>query len=230
MGVGVRLRLLVVAAVGVLLVLQPGGLGRVLRLFGEQRVAVGARDLVIVRVNLGKGEKAVAVAAELNKRGLQRGFDPHHPGQVDVALQLFVFGGFEVELLDPASFSNRDPGFFPVPRVDQHARCHWCVSDPAGRVGAAGSMRTGRAGRRAAGAASWVSGWVWGCRPAAGTRRRPPSPTPSRGSGGERGRKPGAALGHQPVGSDHGPRCGADRTGGSDADASGAEGRSRQPV
>jgi hypothetical protein len=35
-----------------------------------------------------------------------------------------VLGGLEIKLLDAVSLGDGDPGFFPVPRVDQHARGH----------------------------------------------------------------------------------------------------------
>ncbi|KFL47506.1 hypothetical protein IL54_2930 [Sphingobium sp. ba1] len=35
-----------------------------------------------------------------------------------------MLGGFEVELFDPVTFDDRDTGFFPVARVDQHTHCH----------------------------------------------------------------------------------------------------------
>jgi len=35
-----------------------------------------------------------------------------------------VLGGLEVKLFDPISLDDRDPGFFPVARIDQHAHGH----------------------------------------------------------------------------------------------------------
>jgi hypothetical protein len=57
-----------------------GGLVCVLGLFAQQGFAVGDRDLVIVRVDLVEGEKPVAVAAVLYKRGLEGGLDPRDLG------------------------------------------------------------------------------------------------------------------------------------------------------
>src|SRR6185437_374847 len=45
-------------------------------LFGDQSLAVGKGDLVIIGMNFRKGEKALAVAAIFDKGGLQRRFDP----------------------------------------------------------------------------------------------------------------------------------------------------------
>ena len=44
-----------------------------------------------------------------------------------------MLSGFEVKLLNPVSLDDRDPGFFPVARVDQHTRCHVMFSWQSGR-------------------------------------------------------------------------------------------------
>src|SRR3546814_15777801 len=66
--------------------------------------------------------RSVAIAAIFDERRLQRRFDAGHLGQIDMALELFVLGGLEIKLLDAVSLGDGDPGLFPVPRVDQHAR------------------------------------------------------------------------------------------------------------
>ena len=53
--------------------------------FGDQRFAVGDRDLVVVRVNFRKRQKTVAVAAVVDKGRLQRRFDPGYFCKVDIA-------------------------------------------------------------------------------------------------------------------------------------------------
>ena len=45
-------------------------------LFAQQRVAVGLRNLVIVGMDFAEGEEAVAIAAVVDKRRLERRFDP----------------------------------------------------------------------------------------------------------------------------------------------------------
>ena len=90
----------------------------------HQRLAVGDGDLVVVGVDFAEGEEAVAIAAIFDERRLQRRFDTGYLGQIDIALELLVLGGLEIKLLDAVSLGDRDPGFFPVPRVDQHARGH----------------------------------------------------------------------------------------------------------
>ena len=89
-------------------------------LFLEQRFAVSDRDLVIVGMNLGKGQKPVAVAAVIDKRRLQRRFDPRHLGQIDVPGKLALVQGFKIELLDLVSVHHDDPSFLGMCRVDKH--------------------------------------------------------------------------------------------------------------
>jgi hypothetical protein len=128
-----RRELLVVAVVGavevVVLVVFLGGAQRglflsVRALFGEQGLAVGLRDLVVVGMDLAEGEEPVPVAAEVDESRLQRGFYTGNLGEIDVALDLLVLGRFEVELLNPVALEHRHPCFFRVARIDQHARCH----------------------------------------------------------------------------------------------------------
>ena len=90
----------------------------VLLLGREQRVAIFLGDLVIVGVNLVEGEEAVPVAAEIDERGLQRGFDPRHLRQVDIALYLLVFCRLEIKFFNPVALEHRHPRFFRVARID----------------------------------------------------------------------------------------------------------------
>ena len=103
---------------------QPLFLGGVLGLLAKQRFAVGLGDLVIIGVDFAEGQEAVAIAAIIDERRLERRFDPGDLGEIDIAFELLVLGGFEVKLLDPVSFDDRDPGLFRVARVDQHAHGH----------------------------------------------------------------------------------------------------------
>ena len=51
-----------------------------LSFFSEQPVAIFLGDLIIIRVDFGEGQEAVAVAAIIDERRLQRGFDPGNLG------------------------------------------------------------------------------------------------------------------------------------------------------
>jgi hypothetical protein len=75
-------------------------------------------------MNFAEGEEAVAIAAKVDKSRLQRWFNPGYLGEVDIALDLLVFGRFEIEFLNPVALQYRHPGFFRVARIDKHARCH----------------------------------------------------------------------------------------------------------
>ena len=103
---------------------QPLFLGGVLGFLAQQGVAVGLGDLVIIGVDFAEGEEAVAIAAIIDERRLERRFDPGYLGEIDIAFELLVLGGFEVKFLDPVSLDDGDPGFLRVARVDQHAHGH----------------------------------------------------------------------------------------------------------
>ena len=51
----------------------------------DQRLTIGDRNLVIVRMNFAEGEKAVTVAAVLDEGRLQRRLYPRNLGEIDIA-------------------------------------------------------------------------------------------------------------------------------------------------
>ena len=69
-------------------------------LFFKQRLPVRDRNLIIVRMDFGEGQKAVAVAAVIDEGRLQRGFNARDFGEVDIAAKRFAAGGFEIEFFD----------------------------------------------------------------------------------------------------------------------------------
>jgi len=87
-------------------------------LFGQQGLAVLLGNLVLVGVDFAEREEPVAVAAKVHESGLQRGFDPGYLGEIDIALDLLVFGRFKVEFLNPVALEHRHPRFFRVARID----------------------------------------------------------------------------------------------------------------
>ncbi len=131
------------AIIVILGIVQRRFLGGMLRFLAQQRFAVFLGDLVIIRVDFGKGEEAVAVAAIIDERGLERGFDPRHLGEIDIPLELFPLGRFEIKFLDTVAFDDGHAGLFPVARVDQHAHGHSLVSG-RGRGRRRSSSRSGR--------------------------------------------------------------------------------------
>ena len=88
-------------------------------LFFQERLTVGDRDLIIIGVDLGKGEETVPVTAVIDESGLQRGFDPRYLGKVDVASQLALVDGFEIEFLDLVAIQNDNAGLFRMCRVNK---------------------------------------------------------------------------------------------------------------
>ena len=55
-------------------------------ILAHQRFTVGDRDTVIIRVDFGESQKAVAVAAVIDKGGLQRGFNPRNLREENIPL------------------------------------------------------------------------------------------------------------------------------------------------
>ncbi len=90
----------------------------------QKRLAIGDWNLVVIRMNFGKSEEAVTIAAIIDERGLKRRFDPRHFREVDIAPQRPFACRLEVELFDPITPEHHHPGFFRVRGVDDHFVCH----------------------------------------------------------------------------------------------------------
>ena len=56
----------------------------------QQRLPVGDRDLVIVGMNFGEGQEAVAIAAIVDEGRLQRRLHARHLGEIDIAPKLLL--------------------------------------------------------------------------------------------------------------------------------------------
>src|SRR6266404_1384277 len=89
-------------------------MGALVRL--DQRLAIGDRNLIIVRVNFAEGQEAVAVAAIFDEGGLQRRLYARDFGEVDVAAQLFALRGLEIKFFDAVAANHNDPGLLRVTR------------------------------------------------------------------------------------------------------------------
>ncbi len=121
------------------------GFGFRCREFGLDRFLIGVRDRVIVGVDFGEGEEAVAVAAVLNEGGLQRRLNARHLGQIDIASELFAVLRLEIEIFNAFSVEHRDPGFFRDGR--RRSALSWPLN--VGSVGVAGPRpESGTQGRR----------------------------------------------------------------------------------
>jgi hypothetical protein len=100
----------------------------------DQRLAIGDRDLVIVRMNFAEGEKAVTVAAVFDEGRLQGRFYARDLGEIDVAAQLFALSGLEIKFFDAIAADHYDPGLFRVGGIDKHFVGHFLTLDGGGRV------------------------------------------------------------------------------------------------
>ena len=58
----------------------------------EQGLTVGDRDLIVVGMNFGKGQEAVAIAAVIDEGRLQRRLNARYLGEVDIASELLLIG------------------------------------------------------------------------------------------------------------------------------------------
>ncbi len=103
-----------------------GALGALL--FVDQRLAVGDRDLIVVRVDFAERQEAVAVAAVIDESGLQRRLDARHLRQIDIAAELLTVCGLEVEFLDAIAAQYDHPGLLGMGRVDEHFVGHFVIS------------------------------------------------------------------------------------------------------
>jgi hypothetical protein len=100
----------------------------------DQCLAIGDRNLVIIRMDFAEGKEAVAVAAIFDEGRLQRRLYARDFGEVDVAAQLFALGGFEIKFFDAVAADHNDPGLFRVGGIYQHFVGHFGALGGGGRV------------------------------------------------------------------------------------------------
>ncbi len=133
------------------------GFGRRLFRFGflallglDERLPVGDRDLIIIRMDFGKGEESVSIAAVVDEGRLQRRLDPGYLGEIDISAKLFPVFGFEVEFLNAISADDDHPSFLGVAGIDEHFIGHKArLSTLApGRSAVGAEARIAKAGER----------------------------------------------------------------------------------
>jgi hypothetical protein len=90
------------------------------RILLKELLPIRDGDLIIVRMDFRKGEKAVAVAAVIDERRLERGLYTRDFGEIDVAAKLSLIRRFEVEFLDTVAAEHDHPGFLRVGSIDKH--------------------------------------------------------------------------------------------------------------
>ena len=71
-------------------------------------------------MDFAEGQEAVAVAAVVDERRLQRRLDARYLGEIDVAAKLFAVSGLEVEFFDAIAAQHHHPGLLRMGRVDKH--------------------------------------------------------------------------------------------------------------
>ena len=89
-------------------------------LFFDQRLTVGDRDLIVIGVNLGKGQEPVAIATVVHEGRLQGRLHAGDLGQVDVSCKLTLVQGFKVEFFNLVSVDHNHAGFFRMCGIDEH--------------------------------------------------------------------------------------------------------------
>jgi hypothetical protein len=92
--------------------------GRVLGFFAQQSFAIFFGDLIIIRVDFTKRQKAVTIPAIIDKSRLKRRLYSGNFGEIDIAFELATFGRLKVKFFNPVSFDDGHTGFFPVAGVD----------------------------------------------------------------------------------------------------------------
>ena len=100
----------------------------------DQRLTVGDRDLIIVRMNFAEGKKAMAVAAVFDKGRLKRRLHARNLGEIDVAAKLFALSGLEIKLFDAIAADHDDPGLLRMGGIDKHFVGHFVTLGGGGRV------------------------------------------------------------------------------------------------
>ena len=99
----------------------------------DQRLTVGHRNLIVVRMDFAERQEAVAVAAIFDERRLQRRFYACDLGEIDIATELLALGGLEIKFFDAVAADHNDPGLFRVGSIDQHLVGHFGTLDGGGR-------------------------------------------------------------------------------------------------
>ena len=99
----------------------------------DQRLTVGDRDLIVIRMDFAERQEAVAVAAIFDERRLQRRLYARDLGEIDIATELFALRGLEIKFFDTVAADHNDPGLFRVGGVDQHLVGHFGTLDGGGR-------------------------------------------------------------------------------------------------
>jgi hypothetical protein len=80
--------------------------------------------VVVLRLDVGDVQEAVAPDREVDERGLDRRLEVDDLPLVDVPGIALVAGALDVQLLEDAIFDDGDPAFLGLEHVDQHFFLH----------------------------------------------------------------------------------------------------------
>ena len=83
-------------------------------MFGNQGLTIRHGNLVVVRVDFGKSQEALPVAAVLDEGGLQRRLHARHLRKIDVPFQGPLAGGLEIEFIDALAIDYNHPRLLRV--------------------------------------------------------------------------------------------------------------------
>ncbi|CUX22301.1 membrane hypothetical protein [Agrobacterium deltaense Zutra 3/1] len=90
----------------------------------QEGLTVGERNLIIVRMDFRKSEKAVAVSTVIHEGRLKGRLNAGDLGKIDIAADLFLVLRFEIEFFDPVPTDNDYACLLFVGGVDKHFVCH----------------------------------------------------------------------------------------------------------
>src|SRR5690606_8126536 len=110
--------------------------------FGAQQCQpIGDRDLIVVRMDFGKSKETMPVAAVFDEGSLQRWLYTRDASEVDVAFELLLVLGLEVEFFNAIAAHHYDAGFLRVGGVDKHFVGHYEMSPRRKQTGAGAISR-----------------------------------------------------------------------------------------
>ncbi len=115
-----------------LIVFRGGLVALFLGMFGQQRFAVANRYLVIIGMNFVKSQKAMPIAAIINKGGLQGRLNAGYFRQIDIAPNGRFVLGFKIKFVNLLIVQHHHTGFFRVDGIDKHTFGHLCLQKCGG--------------------------------------------------------------------------------------------------
>ena len=91
---------------------------------GDQRLAIGDGDLIVIGMDFAERQETVPVAAVIDEGRLKRRLDPHHLRKINVSPQGFALGGFKIEFFDALPANDDDTRLLGMGGIDEHLVGH----------------------------------------------------------------------------------------------------------